>query len=234
VERLSRNVNGSDSRPGLLRAVRNSDVVCALEDGERYWVCAGGESYVWDHGLSPAARPSWFYFTNIPAVSFFRGDSQAGDWEPILPYTGARRIYHLDGQGRISCFARIFRDYGEAIEKSYRFATQSFGTYEQQKNIKKIVIAMRSDTDTVVNVSYRTDLQERRDLTPIVSYSWRLVPRNLLFRYLGVQRFVHVAVRKPNCRHVQLFALVLENAEPGCDMSVVSAEITAALVSEER
>ena len=234
VECLSRNVNGGDSRPGLLKTVRQAQTVCALEDGERYWICAGGECYVWDHGLSPAVRPSWFYFTDIPAVDFFRGDTVAGDWEEALPYTGARRIYHLDGQGQVSCFARTFRDYGGPIEKVYRFATQSFGTYEQRKNVKKIVLATRSDTDTELQVSYETDLELRTDLTPIVSRTWRLTPRNLVFRYLGVRRFAHVAVRKPNCRHVQHFGLRLENRDPGCDMSIVSAEVTAALVGRER
>ena len=234
VECLSRNVNGGDSRPGLLQAVRAAETVCALEDGERYWICAGGQAFVWDHGLSAAARPSWFRFTGIPAVDFFRGDTLAGAWEAALPYTGPRRIYHLDGQGRVSCFARTFRDYGGAIEKVYRFATQSFGTYEQRKHVKRIVIATRSDTDTEIQVSYHTDLEQRADLTPIISRTWRLSPRNLAFRYLGVRRFAHVAVRKPNCRHVQHFALRLENNEAGCDMSIVSAEVTAMMVSAER
>ena len=234
VEYLSRNVNGCDSRPGLLRAVRTADTVCALEDGERYWLCADGEVWVWDHGLSPAVRPSWFYFTDIPAVDFFRGDSAVGDWEAALPYTGARRIYHLDGKGRVSCFARTFRDYGGPIEKVYRFATQSFGTFEQRKHVKKLVIATRSDTDTVIQVTYETDLEKRVDLTPIISRTWRLTPRDLRFRYLAVERFAHVAVRKPCCRHVQQFALRLENREAGCDMSIVSAEVTAALVGKAR
>ena len=231
---LSRSVNGGDSRPGLLDAVRSAATVCALEDGERYWIAAGGQAFVWDHGLSSPQRPSWFRFTNIPAVDFFRGDSLPRDWEQALPYTGPRRIFHLDEKGRVSCFARTFRDYGGPIEKVYQFATQSFGTYERRKNIKKIVIATRSDTDTVLTVRYDTDQEQRRDLTPITSFSWKLRPRDLSKRYLGLQRFAHVAVRKPGCRHVQHFSLRLENAEAGCDMSVVSARITAAMVDRSR
>lgn len=233
VDCLSRAVNG-DGRRGLLRMVRRAEQVCALADGERYWVCGGGESFLWDHGVSTAARPAWFYFTGIPAVSFFRGDSRTGDWESAMPATGPRRIFHLDGEGRVSCFARTFRDYGGPIKKVYRFAAQTFGTYERRKNIRRIVIATRSDTDTEIRVSYTTDLEQRQDLTDIVSRTWRLSPRDLGFRWLGVQRFAHVAVRKPNCRHVRHFSLLLENNEPGCDMSVVSAEITAALTGRER
>lgn len=231
---ISRNINGGDRSPGLLQAVRESGRVATLEDGSRYWICAGGETYVWDHSLSTAARPSWFRFTDIPAVGFFRGGSVTPELGEHLPFTGPRRIYHLDGQGRISCFVRNFRDYGGAIEKVYQFATQTFGTYERYKNVTKLLLATRSDTDTVIHVSYTTDLQRRQDLTDIVSRSWHLWPRDLGFRYLGVQRFSHVAVRRPKCRHVQHFSLRLENNQAGCDMSIVSAQITARLLKQPR
>jgi len=144
------------------------------------------------------------------------------------------RSFHLDGQGRITRFVRTFRDYGGAIDKVFQFATQSFGSYARLKDIRRVRIATRSDTDTVIQIQYRTDHGQRWDLTPIESRTWRLTPRNLAFRFLGVQRFAHVALRKPACRHVHHFALRLENNEPGCDMSVVSAEITAAFVGRMR
>lgn len=233
VRCLSRKVNGCYGRPGLLEAVRTAETVCTLDDGERYWVVAGGKVFLWDYGLSSASAPSWFYFTNIPAVDFFLGNSLSQGEDDGLPYTGARRVYHLDAQGRVSRFVRTFRDYGQAIEKVYQFATQSFGTYERLKNIRRVRIATRSDTDTVIQIRYLTDYGGRWDLTPISSRTHRLVPRDLAFRFLGVQRFAHVALRKPNCRHVRHFALRLENAVAGCDMSVVSAEITAALVMRQ-
>lgn len=231
---ISRNVNGCDNRPGLLRAVREAKTVCSLSDGERYWLVAGTEAFLWDYGLSTAVDPSWFYFTNISAVDFFRGDSLASETDDGLAYTGSRQLYHLDKQGRVSRFVRTFRDYGEAIEKVYRFAVQTFGTYDRLKDVKKVVLATRSDTDTVIRLQYETDHQTRADLTPIEVRSWRLAPRNLALRCLKTRRFAHVAVRRPNCRHVRHFSLRLENREPGCDMSIVSAEFTAALVGRDR
>ena len=234
VRCISRRVNGGDRQPGLLEAVRHNTPVCALEDGERYWVCAGGEAFVWDHGLSSPDRPSWFYFTNIAAVDFFRGDSLPDGAGEGLPFTGSRRVFHLDCQGRVSQFVRNFRDYGGAIEKIYQFPAQTFGTDQRLKHVRRVVLATRSDTDTVITLSYATDLEQRADLTPMECRSWRLTPRNLAFRFLGVRRFAHVAVRKPNCRHVRYFALRLENREPGCDMSIVSAEMTASLMERGR
>lgn len=231
---LSRNVAGCDSRPGLLQDVRLAETVCSLDDGERYWVATGDHVYVWDHGLSGWKKPSWFFFTNIGAVSFFRGDSLPEGYDDGPAFTGARRIYHLDQVGRITRFDRDFRDYGGPIEKVYRFAAQSFGGYDRLKHIHRMVLTTRSDTDTLLRLWYLTDWEQRQELTPIRCLSWRLWPRNLAFRYLGVRRFAHVAVRRPNCRNVRHFALRLENKEAGCDMSIVSAEIYYTRQSRER
>lgn len=230
---LSRKINGCDGRPGLLHAVGSSETVCALEDGERYWVCTGDEAFLWDHAISAASRPSWFRFTGIPAVSFARGDSSPLELGGDLPFTGARRVYHLDGAGRLSCFTRSFRDYGGGIGKVFQFAAQSFGTDDRRKNVTRLVISTRSDTDTEIRLSYTTDLERRVELTPIRSRSWRLSPRDLAFRHLAVRRFAHVAVRRPKCLGVRHFSLRLENDEPGCDMSVVSAEVTARMMGRK-
>lgn len=219
VRCLSRSINGCADRPGLLQAVRRGDTVCALEDGEHYWLCAGGEAYLWDHGASGPERPGWFRFTGIDAVAFLRGDSRAPELEE-LPFTGSRRIYHLDQAGRVSCFVRSFRDYDGAIEKVYQFPARSFGTCERYKDVLRMVITTRSDTDTVLRVRYITDLEDREDLTPIASR--------------GTGQFAHVAVRQPKCRHVQYFSLRLENDQPGCDMAIVSAEMTARLGGRQR
>ena len=234
VHCISRNILGCDTRPGLLKAVSHGETVCAMEDGDRYWIVANGEAFVWDHAISSASKPSWFYFTHIPAVDFFRADLVTAAEDDGLNYTGARRIYHLNAQGQISRFVRTFRDYGGAIEKVYTFATQDFGDLERQKHIKKILLATRSDTDTVIEMAYTTDHAVRKELTPVRSYSYRLLPRNLAFRFLGVRRFAHVCIRVPGCRYVRYFSLRLYNCEPGCDMSIVSAQVFADLVIRER
>ena len=231
---ISANVNGSDARPGLLAAVKDAADVCALEDGERYWLCADGTAFLWDHALSSAAKPSWFRFTAIKAVDFFRGDVLPSAADDGLSYTGARRIYHLDRQGRVSRFVRTFRDYGRGIEKVYTFAAQDFGSLQQRKTVRRVLLTTRSDTDTEITVEYLTDGGKRTDKTPIGSHCWRLAPRNLARRSLSVRRFGFTAVRTPMCRDVRWFSLRLTNDVPGCDMAVVSAEFTAELLRKER
>ena len=223
VRCISGNVNGCAGRPGLLEAVKTAGSVCALDDGERYWVAAGGQVYLWDYRLSTAGKPSWFYFTNIPAVSFFRGDSRDDDGG--LAFTGPLRIYHLDAEGRVSRFVRSFRDYGQGIPKVFRFPTQDFGGHLACKTVRRVILSTRSDTDTVLDLTYETDYGSRRDLTPVECYAWRLCPRDLRRRMLAVRQFAHVAVRKPGCRHIRHFTMRLTNDVAGCDMSLVSAQI---------
>lgn len=212
IESISRNVNGEDARQGLLYDVRKvgAETVCAWDDGTRYWLVGNGHAYVWDYVLSAASKPSWFYFTNIGAVAFFQQE---------------QTLHHLRGDGRLTRMERTYADYNGPIDKVYRFATQHFGSYDRLKDVRRVVFQTRSDTDTAITITYRTDYGERKDLTDITSYCWRLVPRDLTHRYLGVPRFALVAVRKPGCRHVRHFTMTLENHEAFRDMSLVGAQV---------
>ena len=47
-----------------------------------------------------------------------------------------RSVCHLDEKGRLSAFERVYADYGRAIEKVYRFATEHFGGYDRLKSMR--------------------------------------------------------------------------------------------------
>ena len=219
IECLSRNVNGTDQRPGLLADVRASETVTGFDDGNHYWVVANGHAYLWDYLLSAWKDPSWFYFTNIAGVAFFRTVDKS---------------YHLDAHGRVTVFSRNFLDYWQAIEKVYQFPPQFFDSYDRLKDILYCIFTVRSDTDSIVRVQYKSDYETRYDLTNICSLNWRLVPRNLAFRCLSFQRFAHVARRKPGCRHVRHFSVRLENNEPAQDLSIISAQIYFRYLGRDR
>lgn len=219
IECLSRNVNGTDQRPGLLADVRASEAVTGFDDGNHYWVVANGHAYLWDYLLSAWKDPSWFYFTNIDGVAFFRTVDKS---------------YHLDAHGRVTVFSRNFLDYWQAIEKVYQFPPQFFDSYDRLKDILYCIFTVRSDTDSIVRVQYKSDYETRYDLTNICSLNWRLVPRNLAFRCLSFQRFAHVARRKPGCRHARHFSVRLENNEPAQDLSIISAQIYFRYLGRDR
>ena len=219
IECLSRNVNGTDQRPGLLADVRASETVTGFDDGNHYWVVANGHAYLWDYLLSAWKDPSWFYFTNIDGAAFFRTVDKS---------------YHLDARGRVTVFNRTFLDYWRAIEKVYQFPPQFFDSYDRLKDILYCIFTVRSDTDSVVDIRYDSDYETRHDQTEIRSLSWRLVPRNLAYRCLSIQRFAHVARRKPGCRHIRHFSVRLENNEPAQDLSIISAQIYFRYLGRDR
>ena len=207
---ISRKVNGTRERRGLRYDAEQAETACACDDGERYWLCANGHAYVWDYTLSTAGRPSWFYFTNIRAADFF---------------SAGQRLHLLRTDGRILRFARTYADCNGPIDKVYTFATEHFGSYDRLKDVRRVVFQTRSDTDTKIAVTWWSDYESRRDRTDIESFCWRLSPRDLTHRYLGVPQFAIAAVRRPGCRHIRHFTMTLENHEAFRDMSLVGAQI---------
>lgn len=195
---------------GLLERLRSGLSVTSFDDGDRYWIVADGIAYCWGYTLSGYREPSWFKLDNIAGLAF-------------LESGGVK--YQLTVNGHVDSYRRIFADYGGSIRKKYRFATQHFGGYDRLKDVTGAVFAVRGDTDTDIRVTYGTDYEDREDLTRIRSFTWRLFPRNLEYRNLGVTRFATVARRRPGCRHIRHFSMALENEKLGQDMSVISAQI---------
>lgn len=209
---ISRKINGTPNRKGLLDAARGAaaDAVCSMDNDKKYLVAVGGEVWEWDYLLSAYTDPTWFYHDSIAAKAF----CQSFD-----------TLWHMDAQGRVTVFERGFMDYNKGIEKVYQFPTQHFGSYDRLKNILSVVFTLRSDTDTKIGIRWQCDYMDRDDETPITSLTYRFVPRNLSYRFLGVRRYASVERRKPGFRHVRHFTMRLSNNTVGQDMSIISAQI---------
>ena len=206
---ISRKVNAGRSGTGLLEDLKGG-AACACDDGHRYLLAAGGHAWVWDYELSAPGDPAWFYWTEIPGRAFsVDGES----------------LYHLDARGRLSLFKRVYADYGQGIDKVYRFATEHFGSYDRLKNVDSVILVMRSDTNTTAKVCYITDHEQRYDKTELRAWSWLLSPRNLSFRCLTGRGFASVFRRVCRCRGVRHFTMRLSNDRVGQDLSVVSAQV---------
>lgn len=212
---ISRKVNGTPARVGILakvRGVNSVDDVVSFDDGDRYWLVIKNEVYVWDYVMSNQSNPSFFYYTNIWGRGFIRDDMA--------------QLYHLDNQGRLTALVtNLFSDYGAPIYKKYVFPTQFYNTYDRLKNVTRAIFSVKNNTSAKIEITYRTDWEERKDLTDIESNAWTLTYRDLSFRNLRSSRFAHVAIRKPNCKHIRHFQMRLENNELGCDMGIVFAQI---------
>lgn len=226
VIRISRNINGEGpgSNRGLLHDLSLSNgSVSSWDDQQRYWIIANGHAYLWDYTIrsykSGEGNLSWFFFTDINSVASIQRDHD---------------ICYADEDGSIVEFIDDFADFGEVIERKYAFSTQNFGTYEALKDVMKVVFSVRSDTDSAMTITYKTDYETRDDLTPIRAWSWRLVPRNLSHRSLRPIVFAMATVRKPHCFHIRHYQMILSNHTIYSDMSLVSAQVFYRYSREDR
>ena len=152
VKRISRNVNGDGENRGLLKDLRavSAPGVTSLDDGQRYWLAANGVVYVWDYQIKgyrgDEENLTWFYFDNIASLGWVKNVDD---------------VYYFKQNGSLVEFTDGFADFGEGITRRYAFAAQSFGSYEPLKDVLEVVFAVRSDTDSRVNIKYKSDYEER-------------------------------------------------------------------------
>lgn len=215
VTRISRNINGDKETKGVLYDLKKSDYISSYDDNQRYWLIANGNAYLWDYSISsyrsPEEKISWFFFTNI----------NAKQWSNTFDYV----YYGADNGSIVRITPDVYSDFGGAIVRKYTFATQYFGSYESLKDVLKVVFAVRSDTNSVMTITYDTDWESRKDLTDIVSNTWKTSPRNLTERDLSITRYAGTAVRIPRCFHIKHFSMTLENNIAYTDMSLISAQV---------
>lgn len=194
VRHISKNIDGNNSK-GLISELKRYNYASSVDDNFRYWLVLDGHTYVWDYTIkgytANEENLSWFYFENINARNWVSSS-----------YT----MYYISGDHALVGFdERRFNDFGTAIPRKYEFATQYFGTYEDLKDVMKLVIAVRSDTKSKFELDYKTDWEERRDRTPVSveAPDIKLLPRDLEHgRNLAATVYAYATVRIPRCIHI--------------------------------
>lgn len=233
---ISRNVERPSGQAGLLYDVQTApETVCSLDDGRRYWICANGHAWLWDYSLggslSDVSKLSWFYFDNIhnPTCWFGYEDmrhcflGQDGYFREFQ--TVAADVEYEDGTWRMRA---------DEYDKIITLPIQNFNTYEVLKNVEKVIFVVQGNGNAIIDIEYETDYEIRKDLTPIMTHGWALVPRDLSFRNLKVFHFAVTAVRKPNCMHIRHFMVRLKNSGKGEGVVFVSAQIYYTLQGVDR
>lgn len=219
ITSLSKNINGDageNGRQGLLYHTRKvaASAVSSIDDNTRYWIVANGHAYVWDYTLSAfiddESSLSWFHFDNIGARAWIKTIDA---------------IFYGGIDGHWTKFITPYEDYGLAITRTYEFAVQNLGTFERLKDVDKVIFVTRTDENTLIEIEYVTDYGRRTDPQQIISFSYKLSPRNLRFRNLEVVRFAKANLRRPRALHVRHFTMMLSNKVLGSGMSLVSAQI---------
>ena len=210
---LSRKINGSAERPGYLVDIINTDedVVCACDDGTHYYLTAGGHTWAWNYELSGWKDPSWFLLTDTDAVALICEGNE---------------IFHVDGVGRVRSLHNIYDDYGEAMERVYRFPTMNFGSYDCRKNVNSVIVTLGAYEPEETEIWYLTDYETRKDLTnlQVVEASAYEAERVVGTRPEST-RVPAVFRRRPMCRRVLHFTMKLVNAKLNEDFELVGAQV---------
>ena len=141
VRAISRNVDGSARRPGLLADLQaaSADCVCSMDDGSRYYLKAGDYLWVWDHSLSAVSDGvsglSWWRHSGIPAESMTCADTTV--------------TYLLDGQGCVRCF-----DEEAPVDFSahWQSPTQTFGGLYRKKHFRQLNLELDTRQGATVTV----------------------------------------------------------------------------------
>ena len=213
--------------PGLLSLVRSGgegvgSKVRSFDDDHRYWLVCDGAAFLWDYEVSSYTDPSWFYFSQLGGVEFFRDATHntyiVGDISkmPVSTVGGLARFK----QG-------LYSDYGRPIYKHYQFAVQTLGSLTRQKDVVQVVFALPGDVPASVNLGYLTDLGARDDTTPLaVTPPAQITGINPLGPV--------IAVRRPDCRHVRSFSMTLKDNTADKGLAIVSAQVLYKYTTPER
>lgn len=213
--------------PGLLSLVRSGgegmgSKVRSFDDDHRYWLVCDGAAFLWDYEVSSYTDPSWFYFSQLGGVEFFRDATHntyiVGDI-PKMP------VATVGGLARFK--QGLYSDYGRPTYKHYQFAVQTLGSLTRQKDVVQVVFALPGDVPASVNLGYLTDLGARDDTTPLA-----VTPPTQI---TGINPLGPViAVRRPDCRHVRSFSMTLKDNTADKGLAIVSAQVLYKYTTPER
>ena len=210
---ISRKINGSAERPGYLADIAgiDEDIVCSIDDGTHYYLTANTHTWAWNYELSSWKDPSWFFLTNTNAVA-------------LVQEGGV--IFHINGQGQVTELLSFYNDYGEPIERLFRFPTMNFGSYDNRKNVNSVIVTLGAYELENTELWYLTDYETRKDLTNLQ------VIQDILYevsRFVGTRpkssRVPAVFRRRPMCRRVLHFTMKLVNNNLNEDFELVGAQV---------
>ena len=210
---ISRKINGSSERPGYLADVSDmdEDMICSIDDGTHYYITANGKTWAWNYELSGWKDPSWFFLTNTDAAALI---CEAGD------------IFHINGAGSLTGLHNEYSDYGEPIERMFRFPTINFGSYDCQKNVNSVIVTLGAYDLEDTELWYLTDYETRKDLTNLqVVAAAEYDDERVVGTRPDSTRVPAVFRRRPMCRRVLHFTMKLVNVNLYEDFELVGAQV---------
>jgi hypothetical protein len=213
---IGRNINEGREGAGLLSEDLLVNAVSADVMG-RYWIAVNGNAYLWDYSNFPyvntgsieadARAVAWFRFDNIHAAGFCEAP------ENVFYARGDAFVKFVD-------FKADFETTG--INKIYRTPLRDFGIINYLKNILKIWVTVRADTNTKIMIIYISEQypngEAETEEINAYSFGWDKFTWDR-FSW-SVYNFAVTFRRKVKRKKVQRFAAEFRNAVAGSDMSI--------------
>lgn len=150
VQPISRNINGTTARPGLMQEANKQNAVSVDHDG-RYWLCVNGHAYIWDYTLSPyvysgnaeedSRRLSWFYFTNINANTFVFDDTN---------------LYYGE-TGKFVKFIPQLKDFDLPIDGIWKSAVKDFDIIDYLKDIIEVHFTTTANIGAEIAITHYSE-----------------------------------------------------------------------------
>jgi hypothetical protein len=225
---IGRNIDEGRDGWGLLRKDGLEGSVSADVMG-RYWICVSGSAYLWDYSNYPyvntgnieadARATAWFLFDNIAAAGF-------------CEFPGIVFFARGDRFARFVDYKADFRT--EGIRKIYRTPLRDFGVINYLKNILKMWVTVRADTNTKIELVYISEQYpngevETEDVNAY-SFTW---DRSTWDRFSwSVYHFAVTFRRKVKRKKVQRFAVEFRNSEIGNDLSIAEIKFDYAIAKQ--
>ena len=181
---ISRKVNGSAERPGLLADLgqysRSEAELPARKETAAYAptspseLRSGGLNMV-DEDLVCSVDDGTHYYLTVAGHTWAWNYELSGWKDPswfFLTNTNAvaliceaGEIFHIDFSGRLIGLHNQYNDYGYPFERLFRFPTMNFGSYDNRKNVNSVIVTLGAYEPENTELWYLTDYETRKDLT---------------------------------------------------------------------
>jgi hypothetical protein len=149
IKPVSRNINGTISRAGILQEP-NLVNATSFDALGMYWLCIGSKVWVWDYLETPyintgdveadQIRLAWFPLNNINANTFVDVDGQI--------YYGDRTA------GKFAHFIQNKNDFGQPIEGYWRSKVLRFNLTNFLKTVYKLWFSTTASAGSVISINY--------------------------------------------------------------------------------
>lgn len=228
VKTISRNINGTVTRNGLLQELNLKDSICFRHDGKYFIVCPSGNCYMWDFTSSPyskstdpdndALKLAWFLFDNINMTACHVKDTSL--------------YYGYNGQ--LCTFnANSYLDFNEKISCYYQTPimtmadSQGNSLIDYYKTFKRLSVLCRGDTANLIKMYYMTEEDDRIDEPrPIKTYGrlWK----GFKYSTFGwrVIIYARTETRRMNLKKFMQFGIMFYNDDKTTNMQISVVKVS--------